>query len=74
MENLYFPELDAHLCYHDLPGEEPDCVSLHGLGAASATEFRVSRAIRSCRLPAPWLLPRAGTRLRVCPEWNRRAS
>jgi pimeloyl-ACP methyl ester carboxylesterase len=39
MQNLYLPELDAHLCYHDLPGEEPVCVYLHGLGSASSADF-----------------------------------
>jgi pimeloyl-ACP methyl ester carboxylesterase len=39
MDNLYLPELDAHLCYHDLPGQEPACVYLHGLGSASSADF-----------------------------------
>ena len=39
MQNLYLPELDAHLCYHDLPGREPVCVYLHGLGSASSADF-----------------------------------
>lgn len=39
MDSLYFPELDAHLCYHDLPGQEPVCVYLHGLGSASSADF-----------------------------------
>jgi pimeloyl-ACP methyl ester carboxylesterase len=44
MHSLYFPELDAHLCYHDLPGEESACVYLHGLGSASSADFpRIAR-------------------------------
>jgi pimeloyl-ACP methyl ester carboxylesterase len=44
MESLYLNELDAHLCYHDLPGEEPACVYLHGLGSASSADFpRIAR-------------------------------
>jgi pimeloyl-ACP methyl ester carboxylesterase len=39
MQNLYLPELDAHLCYHDLSGREPVCVYLHGLGSASSADF-----------------------------------
>jgi pimeloyl-ACP methyl ester carboxylesterase len=39
MDSLYFPELDAHLCYHDLPGAEPAAVYLHGLGSASSADF-----------------------------------
>jgi pimeloyl-ACP methyl ester carboxylesterase len=48
MQNLYFPEFDAHLCYHDLPGEAPSCVYLHGLGAASSADF--PRVVRDPRL------------------------
>ena len=44
MDNLYFSELYAHLCYHDLPGAEPVCVYLHGLGSASSADFpRITR-------------------------------
>ena len=44
MQSLYLPELDAHLCFHDLPGEEPACVYLHGLGSASSVDFpRIAR-------------------------------
>lgn len=39
MQNLYLPDLDAHLCYHDLPGREPACVYLHGIGSASSADF-----------------------------------
>jgi pimeloyl-ACP methyl ester carboxylesterase len=39
MQNLYLAELDAHLCYHDLPGREPVCLYLHGLGSASSADF-----------------------------------
>ncbi|HET7034731.1 MAG TPA: alpha/beta hydrolase [Thermomicrobiaceae bacterium] len=44
MESLYLPDLDAHLCYHDLPGEAPATVYLHGLGSASSADFpRIAR-------------------------------
>jgi pimeloyl-ACP methyl ester carboxylesterase len=39
MQSLYLPEFDAHLCYHDLPGQEPACVYLHGIGSASSADF-----------------------------------
>lgn len=39
MQGLYVSELDAHLCYHDLPGQEPACVYLHGIGTASSADF-----------------------------------
>ena len=39
MHSIYLPELSAHLCYHDLPGQEPVCVYLHGIGNASSAEF-----------------------------------
>ena len=39
MQNLHFLDLDAHLCYHDLPGDEPACVFLHGLGSAASADF-----------------------------------
>ncbi len=29
----------ACLCYHDLPGRNPTCVFLHGLGASSSADF-----------------------------------
>ncbi|MBN1858977.1 alpha/beta fold hydrolase [Candidatus Bipolaricaulota bacterium] len=29
----------ACLCYHDLPGRDPACVFLHGLGASSSADF-----------------------------------
>ncbi|MBA2753621.1 MAG: alpha/beta hydrolase [Chloroflexia bacterium] len=38
MRALYLPDLDAHLCYHDLGGHEPVCVYLHGLGLASSAD------------------------------------
>ncbi len=39
MRALHLPDLDAHLCYHDLAGREPACVWLHGLGSASSADF-----------------------------------
>lgn len=48
MQSFYCPDLDAHLCYHDLPGEEPACVYLHGLGSASSADF--PRIVRSPQL------------------------
>jgi hypothetical protein len=39
VQNLYLPDLNAHLCYHDLASEEPVCVYLHGLGSASSADF-----------------------------------
>jgi len=39
MRALHLPDLDAHLCYHDLAGREPVCVYLHGLGSASSADF-----------------------------------
>src|SRR3712207_2377051 len=39
VQSFYLPELDAHLCYHDLAGEEPVCVYLHGLGTAASADF-----------------------------------
>ena len=39
MQSYDVSDLDAHLCYHDLPGEDPVCVYLHGLGSASSADF-----------------------------------
>ena len=39
MHSLYLADLDAYLCYHDLPGQEPACVYLHGLAGASSADF-----------------------------------
>ncbi len=39
MQALFLPEHDAHVRYHDLPGSEPACVYLHGLGSASSADF-----------------------------------
>ena len=39
MRTFPVPGVDALLCYHDLPGDEPTIVFLHGLGAASSEEF-----------------------------------
>ncbi|MDQ2655767.1 MAG: alpha/beta hydrolase [Chloroflexota bacterium] len=48
MHNLYLPEVDARLRYHDLPGEKTPCVFLHGLGSASSADF--PRVVRDPRL------------------------
>jgi pimeloyl-ACP methyl ester carboxylesterase len=48
MHDLYLPELDARLRYHDLPGEETTCVYLHGLGSAFSADF--PRIVRDPRL------------------------
>ena len=39
MRTFPVPGVSALLCYHDLPGDEPTIVFLHGLGAASSEEF-----------------------------------
>jgi pimeloyl-ACP methyl ester carboxylesterase len=39
MKSLYLPEVKAHLRYFDLPGAEPVCVYLHGLGCAASSDF-----------------------------------
>jgi pimeloyl-ACP methyl ester carboxylesterase len=39
MRTFLVPSVGAALCYHDLPGDEPTIVFLHGLGAASSEEF-----------------------------------
>ncbi len=39
MPSLYLADLDAHLSYHDLAGQAPVCVYLHGLGSASSADF-----------------------------------
>ena len=39
MRTFPVPGIGALLCYHDLPGDEPTIVFLHGLGAASSEEF-----------------------------------
>jgi pimeloyl-ACP methyl ester carboxylesterase len=39
MRQLYLDDLDAPLCYHDLPGSLPAHVFLHGLGCASSADF-----------------------------------
>ncbi len=39
MRTFPVPGIGALLCYHDLPGDEPSIVFLHGLGAASSEEF-----------------------------------
>jgi pimeloyl-ACP methyl ester carboxylesterase len=39
MRTFAVPGIGALLCYHDLPGDEPTIVFLHGLGAASSEEF-----------------------------------
>jgi pimeloyl-ACP methyl ester carboxylesterase len=39
MEAFRVAEYDAYLRYHDLPGEDPVFVFLHGLGSASSADF-----------------------------------
>jgi pimeloyl-ACP methyl ester carboxylesterase len=39
LHGLYLADLDSHLSYHDLAGQDPVCVYLHGLGAASSADF-----------------------------------
>jgi pimeloyl-ACP methyl ester carboxylesterase len=39
MKSLYLADYDAYLRYLDLPGKEPVCVYIHGLGAASSADF-----------------------------------
>jgi len=39
MRSLYLPQPKAHLRYFDLPGIEPACVYLHGLGCAASSDF-----------------------------------
>jgi pimeloyl-ACP methyl ester carboxylesterase len=39
MKSLYLPEYKTHLRYFDLPGDEPACVYLHGLGCAASSDF-----------------------------------
>ena len=51
MQTLFLPEYDARICYHDLPGREPVCVYLHGLGWSSSAAF--PRVVREPRL-APY--------------------
>lgn len=51
MRSMYLTDLDAHLRYLDLPGQNPVCVYLHGLGAASSADF--PRIVRDPRL-APY--------------------
>lgn len=39
MESLYLPSCQAYLRYHDLPGQSPALVYLHGLGSASSADY-----------------------------------
>jgi len=39
MRAFRIEERAAHLCYHDLPGDGPVLIFLHGLGAASSADF-----------------------------------
>lgn len=39
MKSLWIPEFDAYIRFHDLPGDEPALVLLHGLGSASSADF-----------------------------------
>ncbi len=41
VRSLHLPDLDAHLCYHDLAGRDPAWVYLHGMGTASSSDFPV---------------------------------
>ncbi|HLZ68855.1 MAG TPA: alpha/beta hydrolase [Dehalococcoidia bacterium] len=41
MHAFRIPGSNASLCYHDIPGEEPALVFLHGLGGASSEGFLV---------------------------------
>jgi pimeloyl-ACP methyl ester carboxylesterase len=51
MHGLYLRQLGASVRYHDLPGQEPACVYLHGFGAAASADF--PGIVRDPRL-APW--------------------
>src|SRR4051794_607587 len=39
VQSFHVAEFDANLRYHDLPGQAPTCVYLHGLGSASSADF-----------------------------------
>ena len=39
MNAYYVERYGAHIHYHDLPGRDPTCVFLHGLGSASSSYF-----------------------------------
>jgi len=39
MKSLRIPQFDAYVRFHDLPGDEPAFVMLHGLGSASSADF-----------------------------------
>jgi len=39
LKSLYLKKHKAHLRYFDLPGAEPPCVYLHGLGCAASSDF-----------------------------------
>jgi len=39
MNTFFLPKQDAHLFYHDFPGELPALVYLHGLGSSSSSAF-----------------------------------
>ena len=39
MKSYYLSELKTHLRYFDLPGADPACVYLHGLGCAASSDF-----------------------------------
>jgi pimeloyl-ACP methyl ester carboxylesterase len=41
MRTLHLPDVDADLCYHDLAGQAPVGLYLHGLGCASSADFPV---------------------------------
>lgn len=48
MHSFLVPEIGALLRFHDLPGREPTCVYLPGLGWAAAVAF--ARVVREARL------------------------
>lgn len=39
MKSLWLPAIDAMIRFHDLPGDEPAFVLLHGLGSAASSDF-----------------------------------
>ena len=48
MDTFFLPKQNAHLFYHDFPGELPALVYLHGLGSSSSSFF--PRCARHTRL------------------------
>jgi len=39
MKSLLIPKYDSYIRFHDLPGDEPALVLLHGLGSASSVDY-----------------------------------